>query len=515
MATWKSENSMLTQVGIDILNKLKAGVGSITVTRVVAGSGRVPASQLFQQTALSGTTKPMVITNKDVKDFGCEISVYITNADFTESFDLNQIGVYVTHPDYQGEQLYHISQCESNGVDVIPSLGETPVTFGYSIFLEHGNSSSVSITVDTQGMISRKEFDEFKGDATPGNFIEVDSKGNLKDTGRKISDVSNRNYLHNWYLVNPVNRRDGYVVPPNTPYYSEPTLTTKVGTVSAYTKFNVLPNQTYGTIAVGTTMYYVSKNASIKGYANPWEYTLDRWLNGGDGTLLIEPTGVKVTGAIDQFLSINPEAGVYTCSALMSDGTLDTVMIEYDGVTEVHQVGHHLHFTIDPVSGLPERPRFRLYPIGTKTVVAVKLEKGSISTLKYDIPADPAMQVAVCVQYDLATDSYIGFNYLPLTGGTVTGPVHLTGEYRNQLLLGESLGGAEVHRDVDGRLYIINYLNSDRTTRREIRIDNSGVGKADSVRFLTNEGGNGWESYVLYGEHNKHLLAEVTPATLE
>lgn len=162
MATWKSENSMLTQVGVEILNKVKAGIGSITVTRIVAGSGRVPASQLFQQTAVSGTAKPMTISQKGVRDSGTEISIYITNNDFTESFSLNQIGVYVSHPDYLEEQLYHISQCESTGFDVIPALDETPVTFGYSLFLEHGNSDSISITVDPQGVVLAQDFEEYK-----------------------------------------------------------------------------------------------------------------------------------------------------------------------------------------------------------------------------------------------------------------------------------------------------------------------------------------------------------------
>lgn len=162
MATWKAENSMLTQVGVEILNKIKAGVGSITVTRVVAGSGRVPASQLFQQTALSGDIKPMVITQKDVRDSGSEISIYITNEDYTEPFNLNQIGVYVSHPDYLEEQLYHISQCEEVGFDVIPALDETPVTFGYSLFLEHGNSDSINLTVDPQGAVLVKDFEEYK-----------------------------------------------------------------------------------------------------------------------------------------------------------------------------------------------------------------------------------------------------------------------------------------------------------------------------------------------------------------
>lgn len=514
MATWKAENSMLTQVGVEILNKIKAGVGSITVTRVVAGSGRVSPSVLFQQTDLSGSTKLMTISQKDVVESGSEISIYIRNDDFTEPFELNQIGIYVTHPDYNEEQLYHISQCEEEGFDVIPALDETPVTFGYSLFLEHGNSESINLTVDPQGMVCIDEFNAFKGDIAFGNLIEVDSEGNLKDTGKKISDVSNRNFLHNWYFANPVNRRDGYVVPPNTPYYSEPTLSTQVGTVSAYTKCNVLPNQTYCTIAIGTTMYYVAKSASVKGYANPWEYTLDRWLNGGDGILLVESAGVNVSGAIDQFLSINPEAGVYTCSALMSDGTLDAVTIEYDGVTEIHQVGLHLHFTIDPITGLPDRPRFRLYPIGTKTVVAVKLEKGNISTLKYDIPADPAMQLAMCIQYDLATDTYVGLDFLRTTGGTMSGPLKLIGQYRNQLLLGETKGGAEVHRDVDGRLYLINYLTDNNEIRRELRLDGSTTDLPYCIQFATNEGGL-WKSYALYGEHNKHLLVGVIPATLE
>ena len=162
MAIWKSENSLLTQLGVEILNKVKAGVGSITVTRVVAGSGRVAESQLFRQTALSGNTKLMVISNKNIKESGSEISTYISNEDLTESFDLNQIGIFVTHEDYEGEILYHISQCEEEGFDVIPPLDETPVNFGYNLFLEHSNSSSINITVDPQGAVTVRDFEVYQ-----------------------------------------------------------------------------------------------------------------------------------------------------------------------------------------------------------------------------------------------------------------------------------------------------------------------------------------------------------------
>ena len=162
MATWRPENSMLTQRGVEILNKLKAGVGSITVTRIVAGSGRVAESLLYQQTSISGVQKPMTISGKNTTDVGSEITFYIENKDFAEPYDLHQIGIYVTHPDYAGEQLYHISQCDANDYDTIPAISYTPVTQGYSVFMEHGNSSSVNITVDPSGMVNTVQFNEFK-----------------------------------------------------------------------------------------------------------------------------------------------------------------------------------------------------------------------------------------------------------------------------------------------------------------------------------------------------------------
>ena len=162
MATWRAENSMLTKKGVEILNKIKAGIVNITITRIVAGSGRVAESQLINISQVSGTTKSMVLSKANTIDSGSEISIYIDNTGFTESFNLNQIGIYVSHPDYNEEQLYHISQCDENGFDVVPAFKDTPVNFGYSIFLEHGNSESIQITVDPQGAVRIWEFEEYK-----------------------------------------------------------------------------------------------------------------------------------------------------------------------------------------------------------------------------------------------------------------------------------------------------------------------------------------------------------------
>lgn len=162
MATWKSENSLLTSVGEEIFNKLKVGQGAITISRIVTGSGRVAPSQLLKQTTISGVQKECTLNKANTSNVGSELSFIITNEGFTEPYSINQIGVYVTHPDYTGEQLYHISQCEEDDFDTIPPYSENAVTLDYSLFLVHGNSSSIVINIDPDGMVSIREFNEFK-----------------------------------------------------------------------------------------------------------------------------------------------------------------------------------------------------------------------------------------------------------------------------------------------------------------------------------------------------------------
>lgn len=153
MAVWKTENSMYTLAGLEMINLTIGGSSRITFTRVVAGSGRVPASQLMSQTSLSGETIELGISAYSASVDGSEITVYINNSGFTESFTLNQIGVYATSPEFEGERLIHISQCEEEGADEIPAEGETPVSFSYTLYLEHSNSINTSIVIDPNGVL--------------------------------------------------------------------------------------------------------------------------------------------------------------------------------------------------------------------------------------------------------------------------------------------------------------------------------------------------------------------------
>ena len=211
MATWRAENSILTMQGVEILNKLNLGQGKITISRIVAGSGRVYESALYKQTSISGDIKPCIINDYSTEEVGTEIAFHLTNEGFTEPFTLNQIGIYVTHPDYAGEVLYHISQCDEGGADLIPAYTGNAVSLNYSLYLVHGNASSISITVDPLGMVTNDEFEDFKSandtritelnnslsavknafnsfknGIKAGKLITTDSNGNLIASGKNI-----------------------------------------------------------------------------------------------------------------------------------------------------------------------------------------------------------------------------------------------------------------------------------------------------------------------------------------
>lgn len=162
MATWNANNSMFTEVGVEILNKIKLGGSPITLSRIVAGSGRVTESQLYNLTTVKGTQREMTLISANTIGNVSELSFFIDNEGYEESYDLHQIGVYVTHPDYSGEQLYFIVQCDKDDYDTIPPVSLTPVKLMYSLVLEHGNSESIVFNINPVGAVSLEMFEAFK-----------------------------------------------------------------------------------------------------------------------------------------------------------------------------------------------------------------------------------------------------------------------------------------------------------------------------------------------------------------
>lgn len=396
MATWKAENSMLTQRGVEILNKLKAGIGSITVTRVVIGSGRVPESRLYSQTSVSGVQKEVEISSYNTSDKGSEIVFYVSNTDFTESYDLHQIGIFVTHPDYEGEQLYHISQCDEADFDTIPSILHTPVTQGYSIYMEHGNSYAVTISVNTQGMVGREEFNAYK------------------------STVCAVNILDNWYFINPRDSKQGLVVPPNTPYFNTMNETSNAGTTSSYTAV-IAVNNDWCRLVIGGTDYYCPRIYAVRGYAEQGigidRFTLE------NAYALLTNSGLELTAS--NALGANDYAAIYqeipfknaqaflelpvTVSILLADGRFASTTITdiNDGMTGLLE-GLTFGITYDSQNDSLKIFKCQIPSGQSITIRAVKTELGSQQTLAHldpngnwvlnEIPNYSA-EIAKCNQY--------------------------------------------------------------------------------------------------------------------
>lgn len=159
MATWNPDNVVLTQKGSEVLSKVQAGVGKLTVSRVVSGGGYVSPAQLFRQTAVTTPMQELTITKTITDEQGSELALVLSNADLTTEYDLFQLGIYVTHPDFVGEVLYVIAQCNTDRPDHIPLPSVTVATMSYSMYMEHSGTAQVEITIDPAGQLTVGDLD--------------------------------------------------------------------------------------------------------------------------------------------------------------------------------------------------------------------------------------------------------------------------------------------------------------------------------------------------------------------
>lgn len=249
------------------------------------------------------------------------------------------------------------------------------------------------------------------------------------------SIAGNKNLLHNWYLISPVDTKNGYIIPSGTSYYGSETLSSKVGT----TPYAVTPNyvgSSYATYVMSGTTFYVSKMSLEYGYIGGVEASvcIDRWRLKSQSTLLlstIEPqaSGCKISlskqsgdfyQTVSSALGSKFSALTYTFSAKIdsiSGGS--TYIYVTDGVStkQVRVFASGIHsVSIAVTTGASK------LVVGIKNtdasnasviqVSAVKLEVGNVSTLANDPPADRAEQMAQCIQFDPITDAYRGFTSL-------------------------------------------------------------------------------------------------------
>lgn len=277
---------------------------------------------------------------------------------------------------------------------------------------------------------------------TAGQNISI--TGNVIDT--KAFPCS-PNLLDNWYFQNPVNQRNGHVIPPKGAghLYSDAACTSLIsgGTIDAYRQVTPVSTGNY-TYSVDGGTYYVKASDVVPGYTGIG-YTIDRWKlvawNANSIAMIVEADGVRLIGTSNssnsaqlqestQLLSFAAGA-VVTASilvtALGANGASPRLFLcKSDGTpigsSIIESVGLHTFTMVIPDDAgdsvmLAWGQHASLGGSGNTdmTVKAVKLELGSVQTLAHqdangawvlnEIP-DYGEQLRRCQRYLIPLLSY-------------------------------------------------------------------------------------------------------------
>lgn len=241
---------------------------------------------------------------------------------------------------------------------------------------------------------------------------------NISITGNVIDTKAfpcNPNLLDNWYFGNPVNQRNGHVIPPKGAghLYSDAACTSLIsgGTIDAYRQVTPVSTGNY-TYSVDGGTYYVKASDVVPGYTGIG-YTIDRWKlaawNANPIAMIVEADGVRLIGTSNsansaqlqestQLLSFAAGA-VVTASilvtALGANGASPRLFLcKSDGTpigsSIIESVGLHTFTMVIPADAgdsvmLAWGQHASLGGFGNTdmTVKAVKLELGSVQTLAH------------------------------------------------------------------------------------------------------------------------------------
>lgn len=239
--------------------------------------------------------------------------------------------------------------------------------------------------------------------------------------------LCNPNLLDNWYFPDPVNQRNGYIIPAGTEYndlsWNHAGTTDKAYPVIGYSGQDPL-------ITIDGTNYIVGVAAQVPGYCGNWIYTIDRWnLADGDGLLEIHDGYITYKDSAYFFQPIPKDTvklligKTVTLSFLYSDGTLDTGSCNITSWSGNWNV--FLEIGNIRVVGVDKNLLWALCAANGKGMIAAKLELGDTQTLAHkengvwvlnEIP-DYGEQLARCQRYCVKLGSSTGYEIV----GTGTG----------------------------------------------------------------------------------------------
>lgn len=145
------ENTVITNAGIELLKNALSG-GTITVTAIKSGAGKVDVSALKSQTAVSsikqsGTVQGATKTNETIK-----IGVLFSNAGLSAGYSMTQLGIYAKGST-GSEVLFAISQ-SITGKEVPAESAMPSWSLVHNFYIKLNNDATMTATVDPEGYVT-------------------------------------------------------------------------------------------------------------------------------------------------------------------------------------------------------------------------------------------------------------------------------------------------------------------------------------------------------------------------
>ena len=142
------ENTVITN---ELLKNALSG-GTITVTAIKSGSGKVDVSALKSQTAVSsikqsGTVQGVTKTNETIK-----IGVLFSNAGLSAGYSMTQLGIYAKGST-GSEVLFAISQ-STTGKEVPAESAMPSWSLVHNFYIKLNNDVTMTATVDPEGYVT-------------------------------------------------------------------------------------------------------------------------------------------------------------------------------------------------------------------------------------------------------------------------------------------------------------------------------------------------------------------------
>ena len=210
MSTWRSSNTTITEQGEYLFSKGIAE-NKITITRIVAGSGRVNEDVLKEQTEVNNPVVEGTISRVTFDNSGCTIVIAISNEEITSPYYLNQIGIYAK-TENTSEILYMIAQADDP--DLIPLYSETPINMTYNVYIAHSNELTISFEKPATGLVTFEDVkplideigDTLEGHISTSVFQNEEGVHGLRTQNNDSVLQLYNEATQNWENVNTYNR---------------------------------------------------------------------------------------------------------------------------------------------------------------------------------------------------------------------------------------------------------------------------------------------------------------------